>query len=472
MMHKTRIVIIGAGCSGLSVAWGLCGRKNLEVTLLEAAPAVGGLSRTLEHDGLRFDIGPHRLSPQLPGIVEKIRGLPGIDLLELENEHGVYFNGTVYSYPPKLRNMCSASSLKFTTVFAAGWLRARSQAVLRMLSSRRTDNTTFEDIILHSFGRPFSEMVAFPMIRKVWGTKDLHEDFARIRFELPTIGTMLKRFLRGRSLPGVSMFYYPRQGFGRIPDAMAEFVRSQGQVIELTANIRRIEAETIKGPFHISYEKNGREHHLVADRMVSTISNRTLIGYLAAPLASPIMPLAEAFPSRTMRLGILAVRNFQLPARVIIFPEEHIIFNRLSSFDQFSPELCPDGQAIILCDVICDHGSRYDTMSNEQFDQVLTEAVLELGWFGRNDILRAFNVRCPGAYPVLNHERYQAQDRIEAFFENSGIVLCGREASSDYNNAHNAIGKGFLVADYLAGNIDAETMRERSRIVGRLPIQD
>jgi protoporphyrinogen oxidase len=310
------------------------------------------------------------------------------------------------------------------------------------------------------------------MIRKVWGTQDLHRDFARIRFELPTVGTMLKRAVRGRSLPGVRMFYYPRRGFGAIPEAISGLVQRRGHRIELSSRLRAIEAGSLKGPFRIVYAKGGAEQVIEADQVVSTISNQSLIRCLDPACAAPLLPLAHAFPSRTMRLGIVVVKGYRLPARVIIFPEEHLLFNRLSSFDRFSPELCPGGHAVLMCDVICDQGGSYDSMDERSFNAALADALLGLGWFRREHIVHAFNVRIPGAYPVLNQERYDAQERIESYFDGSGIFLCGREASSDYNNAHNAIGKGLLVADHISGKIDARTMRESTRTVGRLPIQD
>lgn len=466
---RKRIAILGAGCSGLSVAWGLCEHKESKVAILESSDRVGGLSQTIEREGIKFDIGPHRLSPQLPGIIEKIGNLPGTDLLEIENEHGVYFNGTVYSYPPKPADICNASSLKHTALFAGGWLLARISNVLR---NQKAKDISFEDIILHSFGRPFSEMVAFPMIHKVWGTKDLHEDFARVRFELPTIGTMLKRFLIGKSIPGVKLFYYPRQGFGRIPEAISRHIQLKGSIIELSSKIKCIEADSLKGPFIVHYEKGAEQKMIEADVIVSTIPNNSLIEYLPQDLAKPILPLAASFPSRTMRLGIILVKGYRLPARVIIFPEKEILFNRLSSYDRFSPEISPEGYAVIMCDVICDQGSAYDIMKEDEFNELLLESVLKLGWFKKDDIAKYFSIRIPGAYPVLNRQRYQAQEQIESFFKGSGIILCGREASSDYNNAHNAIGKGLLTARYIAGEIDDSSLKDQARTVGRLPIQD
>ena len=72
-MHK--LVVIGAGPAGLSAAYELLeksGRQGAlalprehysgdwQVTVLDASPFIGGISRTIERNGNRFDIGPHR----------------------------------------------------------------------------------------------------------------------------------------------------------------------------------------------------------------------------------------------------------------------------------------------------------------------------------------------------------------------------------------------------------------------------
>lgn len=54
------VAIIGAGPAGLTAAY-LLTKQGYRVTVIEKDPVyVGGISRTVEHDGFRFDIGGHR----------------------------------------------------------------------------------------------------------------------------------------------------------------------------------------------------------------------------------------------------------------------------------------------------------------------------------------------------------------------------------------------------------------------------
>ncbi len=61
------VVIIGAGPAGLTAAWELT-KRGRTATVLEADSVVGGISRTVERDGWRFDIGGHRFFTKVPEV--------------------------------------------------------------------------------------------------------------------------------------------------------------------------------------------------------------------------------------------------------------------------------------------------------------------------------------------------------------------------------------------------------------------
>src|SRR5690242_21517909 len=58
--ERKTAAIIGAGPAGLTAALELLRRSNVRPILLEASDAVGGISRTVNFNGYRMDIGGHR----------------------------------------------------------------------------------------------------------------------------------------------------------------------------------------------------------------------------------------------------------------------------------------------------------------------------------------------------------------------------------------------------------------------------
>ena len=62
-----KVLIIGAGPAGLTAAYELLTRgKEYEVTILEQSDSIGGISRTVVHNGNRMDIGGHRFFLRIP----------------------------------------------------------------------------------------------------------------------------------------------------------------------------------------------------------------------------------------------------------------------------------------------------------------------------------------------------------------------------------------------------------------------
>ncbi len=58
-MPKTAL-LIGAGPAGLTAALEFLRRSDVHPIVLEASQEIGGISRTIRHNGNRIDIGGHR----------------------------------------------------------------------------------------------------------------------------------------------------------------------------------------------------------------------------------------------------------------------------------------------------------------------------------------------------------------------------------------------------------------------------
>ena len=58
---KQKVIIIGAGPAGLTAGYYLLKNSNkYEVTILEKEKQVGGISKTINYNGNRMDLGGHR----------------------------------------------------------------------------------------------------------------------------------------------------------------------------------------------------------------------------------------------------------------------------------------------------------------------------------------------------------------------------------------------------------------------------
>ena len=101
-----KIVIIGAGLSGLSAANVLAENKDHEITIVERNDYIGGMAHSFQFDGLLFDTGPHRFHTQNKDIEEYILNKFSRDeIVEPIKKTEIYFNNKLLNYPLKITDI-------------------------------------------------------------------------------------------------------------------------------------------------------------------------------------------------------------------------------------------------------------------------------------------------------------------------------------------------------------------------------
>src|SRR5262244_2725029 len=100
-----QVVIIGAGPAGLTAAYVLLERYGIRSTILESDSVVGGISRTVERDGWRFDIGGHRFFTKVKEVEALWHEiLPDEDFMMRPRMSRLFYKGKYYDYPLKPLN--------------------------------------------------------------------------------------------------------------------------------------------------------------------------------------------------------------------------------------------------------------------------------------------------------------------------------------------------------------------------------
>src|SRR5688572_8506257 len=103
------VAIIGAGPAGLTAAY-LLTNAGYSVSVIEKDPHyVGGISRTVEHEGFRFDIGGHRFFSKSQDVVALWNEILPHDFIDRPRMSRIFYGGHFYSYPLRafeaLRNL-------------------------------------------------------------------------------------------------------------------------------------------------------------------------------------------------------------------------------------------------------------------------------------------------------------------------------------------------------------------------------
>src|SRR5258708_8592539 len=107
-LEAPRVVVVGAGPAGLTAAYVLAVRHGIAATVLEADSVVGGISRSAERDGWRFDIGGHRFFTKVRAVEDLWHEiLPDEDFLLRPRMRRIYYKGKYFHYPLKAQKALS-----------------------------------------------------------------------------------------------------------------------------------------------------------------------------------------------------------------------------------------------------------------------------------------------------------------------------------------------------------------------------
>ncbi len=96
-------LIIGGGPAGLTTAYELS-KLGKSSVILEADNQVGGIARTANYQGYRFDIGGHRFFSKVPYINQLWHEILEEDFLVRPRLSRIHYRGHFYDYPLKAMN--------------------------------------------------------------------------------------------------------------------------------------------------------------------------------------------------------------------------------------------------------------------------------------------------------------------------------------------------------------------------------
>ena len=175
MSEKHPVVIIGGGPAGLTAAYQIVKRGG-KVVVYEGDSVVGGISRTVERDGWRFDIGGHRFFTKVREVEELWHEiLPDEDFLLRPRMSRIFYEGKYYDYPLKagnaLRNLGPFEAV--LCVLSYVWARIRPPK----------DQTNYEGWLVARFGWRLYRRFFETYTQKVWGVpvKEMPADWAAQR---------------------------------------------------------------------------------------------------------------------------------------------------------------------------------------------------------------------------------------------------------------------------------------------------
>ena len=468
------VAIIGAGPAGLTAAY-LLGKAGYSVTVIEKDPVyVGGISRTVEHNGFRFDIGGHRFFSKSQPVVDLWNEILPDDFIERPRMSRIYYEGKFYSYPLRAFEALGNLGIWRSTLCMASYAKAK----LRPNPNVRS----FEDWVVNQFGHKLYSIFFKTYTEKVWGMPcdTMSADWAAQRIKGLSLGGAvidgLKRSLGLNKRPNDGMqtktllesFRYPRLGPGMMWDAARDKVLGHGNTILMGHALKQL-AEDSTGRWRVTAtDRDGATVTIDAGHVISSAPMRELAGRLH-PLPTTL-PQASALRYRDFLTVALMIKSPDLfPDNWIYIHDSKVKVGRVQNFRSWSPEMVPDPDiACVGLEYFCFEGDGLWASSDADLIALATKEMAILGLCDPAHVTGGAVVRQEKAYPVYDEDYRENVDALREEIEARHPTLhcVGRNGMHRYNNQDHAmmtamltvrnIQAGARVHDIWSVNEDAE----------------
>ncbi len=446
-------VIIGAGPAGLAAAWELS-ERNLPAVVFERDLAVGGLARTVEHHGYRFDIGGHRFwtrSPEIRAVWERILGS---DFLERPRLSRIYYRGRFFDYPldaaKTLRGLGAVESARI----ALSWGKAR----LFPLPEERT----FEEWIVNRFGRRLYETFFQTYTEKVWGMpcSEIGADWAAQRIRDLDLRAAVTHAIGRRPGPGgvvrtlIDRFHYPRFGPGMLWERCRDVVEARGIPTILGAEVVQVEHGNGRVREVVVRHVTGGHETVPADHVVSAMPLPALVRALHPAVSERAITAATRLRYRDFVTVVLIVdRRDVFPDNWIYVHSPDVRVARIQNFKNWSPYMVPDPERTSLgLEYFVREGDEIWKAKDGELMALAARELETIGLIDPREVRDGTVVRVRQAYPVYDRHHKTAVEEIRAEIEGiEGLYVVGRNGQHRYNNQDHAMLTGMLAARNIAG---------------------
>ncbi|MFH1478230.1 MAG: FAD-dependent oxidoreductase [Candidatus Omnitrophota bacterium] len=454
---KDKIIIIGAGISGLSAGWNLI-NNNIKVEIFEAKPFIGGLAASIKEDGYYLDHGPHSLYTYDQEVLDMVLGLFDKKIDPRKRTVKFCYKKSYLDYPLTLKNvlfqMGTFSCIKIAWSFLASKLFFK-----RPLDPQHKE--TVEDWAISNFGRHLYEAFFKPYTEQFWkiSCKELSPRSLPTHTRMSFINTLkvllnkntetMKRSLIEKEMLST---YYPDTGFGEIPEKIADIVEKSGGNIHLNSKVIKISMLPDK-KIRVHYVSNDEHKAIGADRVISTIPITELI-----KIMDPI-PTREILDSAD-KLGFLSLLILGMgTSKQDILNCSYMYqlnrpYNRITELNKFSIHTSPEGKNILLAEMTCLKNSSLWGMDKKELFDICIGALAEQGFLMPGDAERLFLIKIPNAYPIYFKDYKTNLDNIIDYLkEYKNLTTLGRLGEYMYMDADDCIRNSINISNPLIKNV-------------------
>lgn len=417
-----RIVVIGAGPTGLGAAYRLHELGYEDFIVLEARENAGGLaSSEVSRNGFTYDIGGHVLFSHFRYFDELFDRMLQGEHQELLREAWVWMQDRFLPYP--FQNNIKYLPNEMILSCLIGLIEARGRG-------RPERYGNFEELIHGVFGAGIAEYFMMPYNFKVWAhpprmlaTEWIGERVAVVDIERVLGNVILDR--DDQAWGPNNTFKYPRHGgtgglFNRIVPHLGDRIRLGAQVTGVDPRRKRV----------LLADGTDEEY----DHLISTMPLDLLVGLLEGVPGEVARAAGLLLHSGSAIVGVGLRQSAPSTKCWMYFPESNCPFYRVTYLSNYSPEVVPDAEShySLLAEV---SRSPYKPVSLETVIDEVVEGLVNVRLLSPEDLADVVDTHLivrEHTYPVPSLRRDAALATIQPYLEARDIYSRGRFGAWKY----------------------------------------
>lgn len=457
--------------AGLAASYELAKDKS-KVLLVEKYEEVGGLARTIEKNGFKFDTGPHRWYTKNNHVNKWMLDILGNKVIRVPRLTRIYFDNHFFYYPIKLKNALKGIGIKKSILAVVDYIIAR-------LRSRffHPQLMTMEDGYINQFGKTLYEIFFKRYSEKLWGTdcRNISIDWVGQRTRGLNILTIIKDiFVKSRNVVSlVDEFSYPQKGIGELAATLAAKIGKHGGEIITGSEVIKVCRQKNK-IISVKIKKGGKIIEISGINFISSIPLDELIERLEPEVPDKILNLSRKLKYRDELQVVLFINKHHItPDTWIYVHPKSIPFMRVMEMDNWSTKLGPKGKTSLVFELACNEGDNLWNLPDSEVIKLVSDSYIkEFKLIKKSDVIGGYVHRVPKEYPVyhLNYKEdvKKLMDYLKSFVN---LQLIGRNGTFRYNNMDHSVEMGLYAAwNILAGakkydidsvNIEREYLEEK-----------
>ena len=433
--------ILGGGPAGLTAAYTL-GRRGESGVVFEADGQVGGIAKTVEFNGYRFDLGGHRFFTKLQPVQRLWEEMLGDEFLTRPRMSRIFYNGKYFAYPLAAKDVVGRLGMLESTRCALSYLWAARR--------RGVEADTFEEWVTARFGRRLYDAFFRSYTEKLWGIpgSEIRSLWAAQRIKNFSLGKAMLSMLglrREHVTTLIEEFQYPRLGPGQMWEAFAERVQEAGIGIQLQHRCVSI-THADRRVTGVSVRRNGDLYDHQVDGVISSLALRDLIQCLDPPPPPEVLDAAKTLRYRDLVLvALMTTEEEPFPDNWIYLHDPETRAGRVQNYGAWSAGMVRPGTTCLGVEYFCFQGDDIWQMSDEHAVSLATQELARIGLVDPSKVIDGVKVLVPKAYPMYDSHYEGAVATVRAYLEQfENLQTCGRNGLHRYNNQDHSMWTAML----------------------------